>query len=80
MEKKKLGEYNDFCVQSDTLFSWLLADVFKNFWNICLEIYDLDPANFLSAPQLAWQATLSVYLSICKTNNRYMKDYDKDKE
>ena len=76
-EIKNLGEYNDFYVQSDTL---LLADVFENFWNICLEIYDLDPANFLSAPQLAWQATLSVYLSICKTNNRYMKDYDKDKE
>lgn len=28
-------------VQSDTL---LLADVFKNFRNKCLEIYELDPA------------------------------------
>ena len=28
------------CVHSDT-FS--LADVFENFWNKCLEIYELDP-------------------------------------
>ena len=25
---------------------------------ICLEIYELDPAKFLSAPGLAWQAAL----------------------
>ena len=42
-------------VQSDTL---LLADVFENFRNMCLEIYELDPAKFLSAPGLAWQALL----------------------
>ena len=42
-------------VQSDTL---LLADVFENFRNMCLEIYELDPAIFLSAPGLAWQAAL----------------------
>ena len=42
-------------VQSDTL---LLADVFKNFRNKCIEIYELDPAHFVSAPGLAWQACL----------------------
>ena len=42
-------------VQSDTL---LLADVFENFRNMCLKIYKLDPAKLLSAPELAWQATL----------------------
>ena len=36
----------------------MLADVFENFRNMCLEIYELVPANFLSAPGLAWQATL----------------------
>ena len=41
--------------QSDTL---LLADVFENFRNKCIEIYELDPAHFLSAPGLAWQACL----------------------
>ena len=41
--------------QSGTL---LLADVFENFRDKCKEIYELDPANFLSAPGLAWQACL----------------------
>ena len=42
-------------VQSDTL---LLADVFENFRNKCIEIYELDLAHFLSAPGLAWQTCL----------------------
>ena len=41
--------------QSDTA---LLADVFENFRDKCIEIYELDPAHFLSAPGLAWQACL----------------------
>ena len=48
---KNLGVYHDLCVQSDTL---LLADVFENFRNKCIEIYKLDPAHFLSAPGLAY--------------------------
>ena len=36
----------------------MLADVFENYTNMCLEIYELDPAKFLSAPRLAWQAAL----------------------
>ena len=28
------------------------------FLKICIEIYELDPAHFLSAPGLAWQACL----------------------
>ena len=46
---------NNLYVQSDTL---LLADVFENFRNKYIEIYELDPAHFLSAPGLAWQACL----------------------
>ena len=49
------GEYHDLYVQSDTL---LLADVFENFRNMCLEIYELDPVYFVSAPGLAWQTCL----------------------
>ena len=30
--------------------------MFENFRNKCIEIYELDPAHFLSAPRLAWQA------------------------
>ena len=54
-EINNLGEYHDLYVQSDTL---LLADVFENFRNKCLEIYELDPIYFVSAPGLAWQACL----------------------
>ena len=36
----------------------MLSDVFENFRNKCIEIYELDPAHFLSAPGLAWQACL----------------------
>ena len=54
-EINNLGEYHDLYVQSDTL---LLADVFENFRNKCLEIYELDPIYFVSVPGLAWQACL----------------------
>ena len=52
---KDLGKYHDLYVQSDTL---LLADVFENFRNKYLEVYELDPAHFLSLAGLAWQACL----------------------
>ena len=66
---KNLGEYHDLYVQSDTL---LLADVFENFRNKCLEVYELDPAHFLSLPGLAWQVCLK------KTNVKLelLTDYD----
>ena len=102
---KNLGNYHDLYVQSDTL---LFVDVFENFRNKCIEIYELDPAHSLSAPGLAWQACLKktevklelltkndMLLMIKKgnrggicneihryaeANNKYMKDYDKDKK
>ena len=42
-------------VQSYTL---LLPDVFENFRDIFLEMYELDPAKYLPAPGLAWEAAL----------------------
>ena len=53
--RKVLGDYHDLYVQSDTL---LLADVFENFRGICIKVYELDPAHFLSAPGLARQTCL----------------------
>ena len=53
--KKKLVDYHDLYVQSDIL---LLDDVFENFRNMCLEIYELHPAHFLSPPGLASQPAL----------------------
>ena len=52
---KNLEKYHDLYVQSDTL---LLADIFENFRNTCIKVYELDPAHFLSLPGLAWQACL----------------------
>ena len=36
----------------------MLAYVFENFSNKCIETYQLDPAHFLSEPGLVWQACL----------------------
>ena len=103
-EIKNLGEYHDLYLKSDVL---LLADVFETLKK-CLKFYELDPAKFISAPGLAWQAALkktkvkldlltdidmllmvekgirggichSIY-QYAKANNKYMKDYDKNKE
>ena len=55
LNNKDLRDYHDLYVQCDTL---LLADVFENFRNKCIEKYELDPAHFLPAPGCAWQACL----------------------
>ena len=75
---------------------------------MCLKVYELDPAHFLSLPGLAWQACLKkkniklelltdydmllmvekgIRVGICHSilryaiaNNKYMKNYDKNKE
>ena len=54
-EIKNVGEYHDLYLKSYIL---LLADVFKNFRKMCLEICNLDPTKFLSAPGLASQVAL----------------------
>ena len=66
---ENLRNYRDLYVQSDTL---LLADVFENFRDICINEYELDPAHFLSLPRLAWQTCLK------KTNIELelLTDYD----
>ena len=35
-----------------------MSDIFENFRNMCLDVYELDPAYFVSATGLAWQACL----------------------
>ena len=64
-----LGDCHDLYVKSDTL---LLADVFENFRDMCIKVYELDPAHFVSLPGLAWQAFLK------KTNIELelLTDYD----
>ncbi len=36
----------------------LLADILQEFRSVCLKHYELDPAHYVSAPQLAWDAML----------------------
>ena len=50
LETKYRGEYHDLYVESNKL---LLADIFENFQNLCLEIYKLGPIHFLSTTGLA---------------------------
>ena len=52
-----MKDYHNLCNLSDVL---LLADVFKNFMNICTNHYGLDPAWYYSAPGLAWDAALQI--------------------
>ena len=58
-ELENLGQYHDLYVQSDTL---LLADAFENFRDMCIKVYKLDPAHFLS---------LSLSLSLVFKESKY---------
>ena len=46
INNENIGDYHQLYVQNDTL---LLIDIFENFRNKCVEIYELDLAYFLSA-------------------------------
>ena len=54
---KTLQDYHDLYNVTDVL---LLADVFENFRNVCLDNYKLDPAHYFTAPGLAWDACLKI--------------------
>ena len=50
-----MKDYHDLYPESDVL---LLTDVFKNFRDLCLENYCLDPCWYFRAPGLAWDKAL----------------------
>ena len=54
---KTLKDYHDLYNEADVL---LLADVFENLRDICIENYELDPAYYYTAPGLAWDAALKL--------------------
>ena len=49
--------YHNLYNLSDLL---LLADIFENFRNICMNHYGSDPAWYYIAPDLAWDAALKI--------------------
>ncbi|KYM96987.1 hypothetical protein ALC62_12365 [Cyphomyrmex costatus] len=50
-----LGNYSDLYLKTDVL---LLADVFENFRDTCMESYGLDPAYYVTLPSYTWDAML----------------------
>ena len=54
---KTFLDYHELYNETDVL---LMADVFENFRNICLNNYGLDPAYYFTAPGLAWDACLKL--------------------
>ena len=52
-----VGDYHDLCIKTHVL---LLADVFENFINTCLDYYGLDPCHYFSRPELSRDAMLKM--------------------
>ena len=52
-----MGDYHDLYLKSDIL---LLADVFENVRETCLEYYKLDPCHYFTSPGLSWDAMLKM--------------------
>ena len=68
MDKKTLGSYHDVYLKTDVL---LLADIFENFRDMCLEHFQLDPAHFYTVPGLAWIAALKIKGDQTGATNRF---------
>ena len=52
---RNIGDYHDLYLQTEVT---LLADVFEKFRKTCMENYKLDPAHYMTGPQLTWDAML----------------------
>src|SRR5207245_6454633 len=68
-DMKTLQDYHDLYLKSDVL---LLADVFENYRKLTLESFGLDPANFISLPQLS----LSAVLKYTQAESELLTDID----
>lgn len=52
---KSMQEYTSHYLKADVL---LLADIFENFRVKSLQIYELDPAHYISLPSYSWDCLL----------------------
>ena len=52
---RTLGDYSDYYLKVDVL---LLAEIFENFRNNCMETYGLDPAHYYTTPGFSWDCML----------------------
>ncbi|XP_063218528.1 uncharacterized protein LOC134528792 [Bacillus rossius redtenbacheri] len=67
-----LGEYSDVYLKTDVL---LLADVFENFRQLCLDTYGLDCSHYVSSPGFTFDAMLKqtqVRLELITDYDMYM--------
>ena len=67
-EIKNPGEYHDLYVQCGAL---LLGDVFENFTDKCIEIYELDPAHFFVSTRISMARMFKKDKSRIRFINRY---------
>ena len=66
---KTFRDYHDLYHVSDVL---ILADVFENFRDVCIENYGIDPTHHYTAPGVAWDAALKM----TKIELELLNDYD----
>lgn len=66
---KTFGDFHDIYLYNDVL---LLADIFENFRDTCMKNYQLDPAHYITAPGLSWDALLKM----SKVELELLTDYE----
>uniref|UniRef100_A0A1I7X6A5 DNA-directed DNA polymerase n=1 Tax=Heterorhabditis bacteriophora TaxID=37862 RepID=A0A1I7X6A5_HETBA len=72
MNCENMRDYTNVYLVNDVL---LLADVFENFRDLSLKVYELDPCWYYTSPGLAWDAMLKktgVSLEVLKDVEKYL--------
>ena len=72
LDMTDFGDYHNFYLLTNV---FLLADVFENFRNVCLQHYGLDPAHDSTSPGLSWQAAFKmtdVELDVLTDSDQYL--------